>query len=216
MVLQVMVAVLAVFAVPAWVLLVDLLYRAHADIAVIDLAKQVFLAQLLPLSLGAACATSLPNLAARLTAPLLRLSGIMIAGIALLVLWKVGPKLPSLGIAPWFACATLAASSIGLGHLVGGPAPDTPYNLGNHLRPAQSRHRAAGGLHQSSRCIRLPCGDHACACHHCPDCRLSRDRSAAWGHCWAGRSVASHHASAEGLAATPMGFAIVPGRADPP
>jgi bile acid:Na+ symporter, BASS family len=125
MVLQVMVAVLAVFAVPAWVLILDSLYDVHAGIGMADLARQVFLAQLLPLSLGAACAISFPSLAATLTTPLLRLSGLMLLGIVVLVLWKVGPKLPSLGVAPFMASALLASSAIGLGHLVGGPAPDT-------------------------------------------------------------------------------------------
>jgi BASS family bile acid:Na+ symporter len=124
-VLQVAVALLAIVAVPAWVLLLDLLYGAHADIDLVPLAHQVLMAQLLPLGLGVACALFQPSIAARLAGPLLRLSGIMLLVICALVLWQVGPLLPGLGMRPFGASALLAASAIGLGHWVGGPAADT-------------------------------------------------------------------------------------------
>lgn len=125
MVLQVTVALLAIFAVPAWVLILDAISGASAGIAMMDLARQVFLAQLLPLMCGAALGNRFPLLAARLTIPLLHLSGGLMLVIALLVLWKVGAKLPALGVAPFVASALLASSAIGLGHWVGGPAADT-------------------------------------------------------------------------------------------
>lgn len=125
MVLQVTVAVFAIFAVPAWVLILDALYGERAGIDILDVAKQVFLAQLLPLACGAACAIRFPLLAARVARPLLRASAVLLLVIVGLVLWQVGPKLPALGVAAFAASALLAASAIGLGHWAGGPAADT-------------------------------------------------------------------------------------------
>jgi len=125
MVLQVALALLAIVAVPAWVLILDALYSARADISLVVLARQVFLTQLLPLGCGAACAALFPSLGARLAAPMLSLSGVVLLIVAALLLWEFGPLLPALGAAPVAASALLAASAIGLGHWAGGPADDT-------------------------------------------------------------------------------------------
>lgn len=125
MVLQVMVALLAIVAVPAWILLLDALYGGRHDLVLAQVARQVFLAQLLPLGCGSACAFLFPTLAARVSRPILRASGVMLVVVAVLVLWQVGPNLPRLGPLPFAASALLAAIAIVLGHLVGGPAPDT-------------------------------------------------------------------------------------------
>ena len=125
MVLQVAVALLAIVAVPAWVLILDALYSARADISLEVLARQVFLAQLLPIGGGAICAAVFPTVAARLVGPMLRMSGVGLLIVAALLLWQFGPLLPALGAAPIAASALLAASAIGLGHWVGGPDEDT-------------------------------------------------------------------------------------------
>jgi len=125
MALQVAVALLAIVAVPAWVLTLDALYSGRAEISLEVLARQVFLAQFLPLGCGAACALFFPALAARLVAPLLRMGGVALLIVAALVLWQYGPLLPALGPAPIAASVLLAASAIGLGHWAGGPAHDT-------------------------------------------------------------------------------------------
>ena len=125
MVLQVVLAILAIFAVPAWVWIVDVVYGASADIALAALARQVAMAQLLPLGLGAAVAIQMPERAAKLSTPMLRLGALMVVVVALIVLWEVGPKLPSLGILPFVASGLLTIAALGLGHWAGGPEEDT-------------------------------------------------------------------------------------------
>ncbi len=56
-----MLAILAILAVPAWVLMVHWMYNAAAEIGIIALARQVATAQLLPLGLGAALASARPG-----------------------------------------------------------------------------------------------------------------------------------------------------------
>ena len=125
MVLQVAVAVLAILAVPAWVWIVHLLYRSTADIGMTALAQQVTLAQLLPLGCGAAFAIWSPARANQLSVPLLKIGGGLVALVALVILWQVATKLPSLGPSPFIASILLTLCALGLGHIAGGPSPDT-------------------------------------------------------------------------------------------
>ncbi|OAI42653.1 hypothetical protein AYO41_03875 [Verrucomicrobia bacterium SCGC AG-212-E04] len=124
-VLQVAIAVFAIFAVPAWILVLDFMYGADAAVDITGIAFEVFRAQLLPLVCGAVCANFFPSLAARLAGPLLRLSAILLLVVLALVLWNLGPRLPELGWAPYVASALLSASGLALGHFAGGPAVDT-------------------------------------------------------------------------------------------
>jgi bile acid:Na+ symporter, BASS family len=123
MALQVLLGICAILAVPAWVLVVHWIYNATADIGLLALARQVATAQLLPLGLGAALASARPELATKASAPLLRIGAIMVILVVLIVLWKFGLKLPSLGVAAYLASALLTIGALALGHWAGGPEP---------------------------------------------------------------------------------------------
>src|SRR5205823_6687086 len=63
--LQIAVAALAVISMPASIALLDELYAGHASIAPGHVARQIFIAQLLPLGLGIAFRNAWPTAAAR-------------------------------------------------------------------------------------------------------------------------------------------------------
>lgn len=125
MVLQVTVAILAIVAVPTWVLIVDRVYHATADIDIVALARQVGITQLLPIGLGAAFALRFPERAAKASILLLRVGVALVGLVVLIILWEVGPKLPSLGAMPFVASILLTICTLALGHWAGGPASNT-------------------------------------------------------------------------------------------
>ena len=123
MALQVLLAIFAILAVPAWILMVHWIYNTTAEIGILALARQVATAQLLPLGLGAALATARPQFAVKFSAPLLRIGAIMVVLVVLIVLWEFGLKLSSLGVAAYLASALVTIGALALGHWAGGPEP---------------------------------------------------------------------------------------------
>lgn len=124
-VLQVSVALLAIVAVPLWILVMDRIYRADAIIDIRELARQVFLSQLLPLACGLALALRAPALAARAAGPMMK-AGTVLA--VLLVAAVIAASWQSLASVPWQALASsaaVAAAAVALGHAAGAPTGET-------------------------------------------------------------------------------------------
>lgn len=123
LVLQVAVAVLAIVAVPVWIMILGAVYGREAGISLALLARQVFVAQILPLACGALLAHFAPEVARRVAGPMLRLSGLLLAVVALLILahvWRPMIAIPLQGLG---ASVALALVGIGLAHLACGPDP---------------------------------------------------------------------------------------------
>ena len=124
-VLQVSVALLAIAAVPVWILILDWIYGAQADIGMHELARQVFVSQILPLACGIGLALRAPALAAKVAGPMMRLGTILMLVLIVAILaaaWR------SLAGVPWEALASsacIAAAAVGLGHVAGAPARET-------------------------------------------------------------------------------------------
>ena len=123
--LQIALALLAVVSMPLWIAAFDEYYAGTATVDPRHLARQVFLAQLLPLGLGMLARRALPVTAAWLE-PRLRKAGtvllLALVALALIDIWKPvvvsGPR-----VVAGIVIVTLLA--VAAGHLLGGPEPAT-------------------------------------------------------------------------------------------
>lgn len=123
--LQVAIATLAVVSMPLSIAALDEVYGASASVSPAQLARQVFIAQLLPLGLGVAARQWWPGSAAWLEPVLRRLCGVLLvafAGLAVLAFWSA-LLLAGLRVACAAVLVTLAA--LAMGHTLGGPEPAT-------------------------------------------------------------------------------------------
>jgi BASS family bile acid:Na+ symporter len=124
--LQILVAVLAVVSMPLTIAALNAFYAGHASIEPRELARQVFVAQLLPLGLGMLAHRFTPARATAWLEPRLgRLANILLVALTILVLvdaWgtvvDAGPKLA-------LAIAIVTALALAVGHRLGGPEPGT-------------------------------------------------------------------------------------------
>jgi BASS family bile acid:Na+ symporter len=119
--LQITVAALAIVTVPITVVLVGL-----GRISPLEVAGQVFKAQLVALGLGVLLRYWRPALAERLVRPCSLLAIVLLAAIALVVAIFVGPRfVEHLNGPAVLAIAVVVVCSLAVGHLLGGPRPDT-------------------------------------------------------------------------------------------
>jgi BASS family bile acid:Na+ symporter len=100
----------AVATVPASLAILDAIYGKDFAITPLDVARQVFLAQLLPLGLGAALRAFRPAIAARIEPRLTRASNLMLLALALVLL-----ALEDVGWTPFLAGAGLSACALLVG-----------------------------------------------------------------------------------------------------
>ena len=123
--LQILVAMLAVVSMPLSIALLNHVYAGHASIDPLDLARQVFTAQLLPLGLGMLIRSLAPAFAGRIEPALSRVASAML--IALVVLAVVDIAQVVVGAGPRVAVAIVIVTmlAVGIGHLLGGPEPAT-------------------------------------------------------------------------------------------
>jgi BASS family bile acid:Na+ symporter len=120
-VLQVLVAASAVVAVPGWILLINALYGVSADIGLPVLAKQVFMAQILPIACGAALALRAPELANRIARPFLACSAVLLVLVLALVLVNAWRDLLDVPLDVVVASFGVTTGALALGHWAGGP-----------------------------------------------------------------------------------------------
>lgn len=124
-VLQVSVALLAIVSMPLSIAALNLLYAGHAAISPVQLARQVLLAQLLPLCLGVACRIAVPGFAKRVEPHLARLSGALLLVLAVLVVLDVWLAVVDAGANIALAAGLVTLLALGVGHWVGGPDSGT-------------------------------------------------------------------------------------------
>jgi bile acid:Na+ symporter, BASS family len=127
--LQSVLAVLAVPAVPIWVIIANAILGTRGISDVASVAKQVFLAQLLPLGLGAIVRRLAPVRGPWLGTWLGRAGAILLlvalASIILNVRYSI------LATHPWpiAAAAITTLAGVGLGHLIGGSSPQVRHSI---------------------------------------------------------------------------------------
>lgn len=123
--LQIMVSLLVVLSMPAWIWALDRVYDTQAEIDPWHLARQVFLAQLLPLGIGIWFRHAAPQTVKRLQPKLAPLASgllLIIIPLAILNVWEVviGEN--------WrvvVAVVLITLLALTLGHLLSGPEPAT-------------------------------------------------------------------------------------------
>jgi predicted Na+-dependent transporter len=113
--LHLAIVVLAIFSVPAGVAILSRLFGVSFAISPLDVARQVFFAQLLPLALGAAVRAWRPDRAARLEALLAQLTGWLLLGLSLALLIVLWPLMQEVGWIPFAAGIGLTLCALGIG-----------------------------------------------------------------------------------------------------
>jgi BASS family bile acid:Na+ symporter len=113
--LHLAVVLTAVVTVPACVWIMDWIFRANVVVTPLDVARQVFFAQILPLGLGAGLRAWRPALAARIEPPLARASGALLLALVAACAWVLGPGLVAIGWAPTLCGVGLTLLALAIG-----------------------------------------------------------------------------------------------------
>ena len=113
--LHVAIVVLAVVTVPASLAILDWIFAKDFTITPFHIGRQVFLAQLLPLMLGAALRAVRPTLAARLEQPIGRIGNVLLLVLSLLVLVDFPPIIAEVGWTPTIAGIGMTACALAVG-----------------------------------------------------------------------------------------------------
>ena len=123
--LQITVALLAILAMPIWVSIGNALLGTRGYVNVADVARQVGVAQLLPLGVGALMAAFAPVRAVRIGALLGKIGAVLL--IAMILGQVLDMHRLILAARPWTIAAAAATTlaALAAGHFLGGPAPET-------------------------------------------------------------------------------------------
>jgi BASS family bile acid:Na+ symporter len=113
--LHLAIVISAVATVPASLAILDAIYEKSFSVSPLDVARQVFLAQILPLGLGAALRAFRPGIAQRIQPGLARASNLMLLALGLVLLVAFRRMLEDIGWAPFIAGAALSACALIVG-----------------------------------------------------------------------------------------------------
>jgi BASS family bile acid:Na+ symporter len=123
--LQIMVAMLAVASMPLWIAALNEFYGGRASLDPREVARQVFVAQLLPLGLGMLGRRTLPATAAWLQPKLARIANLLLLALTILVVIDVFGAVVDAGWRIALAIVMITAFALTVGHLLGGVHPAT-------------------------------------------------------------------------------------------
>ena len=123
--LQIVVVSLAVLTIPASIELLDVLYFGNARADPFAIARQVFVAQLLPLGIGIGLRKGWPALALRIEPGFARAANWLFALLAIVIVVSVWTTAIGVGLLPILCALGLTVASIGVGLLLGTPDPAT-------------------------------------------------------------------------------------------
>ena len=118
--LHLAIVMFAVVTVPVSVMVMAWIFSVRFAISPLDVARQVFFAQLLPLGIGAALRAWRPVLAARLEPRLAAISNMMLLALMVLCLVALGPRLAAIGWVPVVAGVGLTLCALFAGTVVAG------------------------------------------------------------------------------------------------
>jgi bile acid:Na+ symporter, BASS family len=113
--LHLAVVLTAIFTVPLSVWIMDWIFGASFVVTPLDVARQVFLAQLLPLGIGAGLRAWRPALATRLEPRLARVSAVLLLALVGVCAVVLGPGLAAVGWAPTLCGAGLTLLALAIG-----------------------------------------------------------------------------------------------------
>lgn len=121
--LQICAALLAVVSLPLSIVALDAVYDGHASIMPWHVARQVFVAQLLPLALGIALRHFKPVLAARLERTLGPVAAVLLVLALVLVVLDAWALTATAGWRVAAAIVLVTCAALAAGHLFGGREP---------------------------------------------------------------------------------------------
>ena len=113
--LHLAIVITAVVTVPASVAILDWIFEKDFSVSPIDVARQVFVAQLLPLGLGAGFRAFRPAAAARVEPHLAQLANVMLIGLLVALVIVLWPLLEELGWTPFVSGMGLAVCALLVG-----------------------------------------------------------------------------------------------------
>jgi BASS family bile acid:Na+ symporter len=122
--LQIAVAILAVPAVPLWVVLGNWILGTHGFIDAAAVARQVILAQLLPLAMGTIVKRVAPVRGARIGIALGRAGAILLIAALVSIFVNVRYSILLNHFWPIVCVAIITIAALVVGHLLGGPSPE--------------------------------------------------------------------------------------------
>ncbi len=123
--LQVTVALLAVVSMPVSIAVLNQVYSGSANVEPMQLMRQVFIAQLLPLGIGVALGRIHPAAAAWLKPRLDRIWKVLISMLAVLAIVGFWGAMIRAGPLVALAACLVTIGAIAVGHALGGPDPAT-------------------------------------------------------------------------------------------
>ena len=123
--LQISVAALAIVSMPLSIAALNHVYAGRASVEPWDVARQVFVVQLLPLGLGMGLRALNAPLATRLEPRLARIGTVLLVVTLALVLIDVWEVTVNAGLRVLTAIVLVTGGALAVGHLLGGPEPAT-------------------------------------------------------------------------------------------
>jgi bile acid:Na+ symporter, BASS family len=118
--LHIAIVTLAVVTVPLSVAILDALFSADFQVTYLQIGKQVFIVQLLPLLLGALIRYLKPGLATWLEPRMARGGNVLLAVFSVLLLIDIVPIIAGIGYVPTVAGAGMALFALAMGSLFAG------------------------------------------------------------------------------------------------
>jgi BASS family bile acid:Na+ symporter len=118
--LHLAIVMVAVVTVPISVMIMSWIFSVRFAISPLDVARQVFFAQLLPLGIGAALRAWRPVAAGWLEPRLAAISNLMLLALVVLCLVALGPRLVAVGWAPVVAGVGLTLCALFAGTMLAG------------------------------------------------------------------------------------------------
>jgi bile acid:Na+ symporter, BASS family len=128
-ILQITVAIFAVPAVPLWVLIGNWILGTRGPIDASAVARQVFLAQLLPLAMGAMVKRLAPVIGARIGRVLGRAGAILLLAVIIGILVNVRYSILLVHFWSIASAAIITIAAIAAGHLMGGALPEVRHTM---------------------------------------------------------------------------------------
>jgi bile acid:Na+ symporter, BASS family len=123
--LQIALAVLAVVSMPLWLAALNEYYVGNASVPPSHLARQVCVAQLLPLGLGMLVRHASSRMASSLGPKIGRAAGVLLFILLVLALIDIAEVVVEAGPRIVAAIALITLGALCAGHLLGGPEPST-------------------------------------------------------------------------------------------
>lgn len=128
--LQLTLAILAVFVTPSTLAIFAILFADISQkVAILDVARQVMMVQILPVSLGLFINKFAPTFAQKIAQPLTLIADSLFFGLVILACIFGLPLLYKLWVLPLGAIAIMVIASLGIGHALGRFDHDTRSTL---------------------------------------------------------------------------------------